>query len=94
MMLGVVGLIAIAVFYFRSLPVSSSRLEKLNVGMTTNEVAALLGNPQVIYIDRSRETNKAFADFYLTWTYESPFHFFVVDVFFDSQGHYTRHWWD
>jgi outer membrane protein assembly factor BamE (lipoprotein component of BamABCDE complex) len=63
MMLGVVGLVALAVFYFGSLPVRSSHLEKLTVGMTTNEVATLLGNPQEIYLDRSRETNKDTAEF-------------------------------
>jgi hypothetical protein len=86
-------LLCLALFYFQCLPVSAARLRGLQPGMTTNEVANLLGPPQEID-ERSWTKAGTNDDMYLMWIYESPAHFFAVEVFFDRQGHYTRHWKD
>ncbi len=50
--------------------------------MTTNEVASTLGPPTTI---RSVGASTL-------WIYESPRHFFAVEVSFDGIGRYERHW--
>ena len=80
----VVGALALAglAFYFLGLPVSRSRLSLLRVGMTKNEVATILGEPNTVH-DPVGGT---------TWIYEAPYHLFAVEVVFDGLGHYERHW--
>jgi hypothetical protein len=72
-------------FYFYRLPVDSARLAQLEPGMTTNEVAALLGTPQEISAGPD-------PDMFTMWVYGSRYHFRSVEVFFDRQGHFTKYW--
>jgi outer membrane protein assembly factor BamE (lipoprotein component of BamABCDE complex) len=71
-------------FYFVGLPVGQARLAKLKPGMSKNEVQRLLGKP----VAMSSITDGSM------WVYESPFHFFAIEIFFDWQGQYTKHWKD
>jgi len=93
---GTIGLVILIVSYFSFGPVSNSRLQKLEVGMTTNEIVAILGKPQQVFYfnEKPKETNDGFPDMSLEWMYESPYHFFAEEVFFDRQGRYTIHWKD
>jgi hypothetical protein len=71
-------------FYFSALPVSGARLAQLKSGMTTNDVTLVLGKP----IETRRLSDGDM------WIYESYVHFWAVEVFFDSEGHYTNYWRD
>lgn len=90
---GITFFVCLLFFYFQGLPVSAARLRTLQPGMTTNTVAKLLGTPQEVR-DTSSPNATTNDDTYFTWTYESYFHFFVIEVFFDRQGRYTMHYKD
>ena len=93
---GVVATVACIYFFFSCLPVSTAQLNRLERGMTTNEVAAILGQPVgVHYMPPARgETNQWRLESSLMWDYESWVHFWSVDVFFDQDGRYTSYWKD
>ena len=82
-------------FYFSRLPVSSSRLNELKKGMPTNEVETLLGRPlEIRYLGSEQDRANATNDMCFMWVYESYYHFWAEEVFFDHDGHYTKNWRD
>lgn len=66
-------------------PVASSKLERLSVGMSTNQIEQILGKPTV---DLRKASNyNPSENFY--WWYEYPFHRLSLWVWFDEHHHYA-----
>lgn len=79
---GVPGILVFG-FYFalHACPVSRSKLGQIRDGMTTNQVAAILGQP-------SRISNGRY------WYYHKFFCLQEIEVVFSQDGHLTNYHWE
>jgi hypothetical protein len=69
-------------------PLSTSKLNKISVGMTTNQVEQLLGSPTV---DTRSAANNPPKPFNFYWYYERPFHWQHVWIYFDEQQRVSQY---
>ena len=87
-LMAVVGM-GIFVWQFERPPFALSRLERLQTGMTTNDVRRILGTPTSAWL-RTNEAGQA----YLEWAYSRTMSWPIVYVYFKADGTLERHRYD
>lgn len=80
---------AILMWQLNRPPFAFSRLELLSPGMTTNEVAEILGSPRGVYVSSNSAAQPVFK-----WIYSRTLSWPIVTVYFHSNGTFDRHEYD
>jgi hypothetical protein len=87
-LMAVVGM-GIFVWQFERPPFALSRLERLQTGMTTNDVRRILGAPTSAWL-RTNEAGQACFE----WAYSRRMSWPIVYVYFKADGTLERHRYD
>jgi hypothetical protein len=85
----VVCWLAFSVWNTERVPISKGQLALLNAKMDSNAVRALLGNPS-----RCETFTNALGRPLLEWEYSRPSGWKFVEIEFDENGHFQRHYSD